>query len=307
MCQRKWDCRRGICLLALVACALLVASRAAAQNTRVADPQTVLENVLIAACGQKQADFARALTARNSEAFVHLTPAAQATLLKRFVLLDGAGEARAETGSDGNLNVSCVTAKVTTQMQIGKPDVRENLAYVPLLIKDVTDTNDASSHRVTMGLVREQGQWKLLSLGLLLLDLPSLGEEWDRAEMKSNEDSAVTHVKELADAIEAYRKTYTRLPDALSALGSDSKRVPKSEKAGLVSDDLAQGRKDGYAFRYVIVGANNSGAPAKYELAAIPMEYGRTGMRSFFRDTAGGLHAADRQGSVGSEVDPKID
>jgi hypothetical protein len=291
------------------ACALVAfaSPRCPAQSAAGGDPQTVLEHVLVAACGQKQTDFARSLTARNTEAFAHLTPAAQATLLKRFVLLDGVGEARAEAGSDGVLNVSCVTAKVTTLMQINKPDVRENLAYVPLVIKDATDANDASTHRVTMGFVREKGEWKLLSLGLLLLDLPTLGEEWDRAEMKSNEESAVAHVKELAGAIETYRKTYTRLPDALADLGPDAKGAPKSDKAGLVPEDLALGRKDGYAFRYVIVGANNSGAPAKYEIAAIPMQYGRTGTRSFFRDSAGGLHAADRQGSVGSEVDPKID
>ena len=299
---------RVSCLLLFAASAPLSASQGNAQSVSAAgDPQTVLENVLIAACGQKHTDFARSLTARNTEAFAHLTPAAQATLLKRFVLLDGVGEARTDVGSDGNRNVSCVTAKVTTLMQIGKPDVRENLAYVPLLIKDATDSNDASTHRVTMGMVRERGEWKLLSLGLLLLDLPTLGEEWDRAEMRSNEESALAHVKELAGAIEAYRKTYTRLPDALSALGPDAKGAAKSEKAGLVPEDLALGRKDGYAFRYVIVGANNSGAPAKYEIAAIPTEYGRTGTRSFFRDSAGRLHAADRQGSVGSEIDPKID
>jgi hypothetical protein len=294
--------------LALSACVLLLmGSRCSAQGAAGADPQKILQNVLIAACSQQHTEFARALTARNTEAFTHLTPAAQATLLKRFVLLDGVGEARADAGSDGNLNVSCVTPKVTTLMQIGKPDVRENLAYLPLTVKDATDTNDTNTHRVIMGMVRERGEWKLLSLGLLLLDLPTLGEEWDRAEMKSNEESALAHLKELGDAIEAYRKTYTRLPDALSALGPETKGAPKSDKAGLIGEELASGHKDGYAFRYVIVGANNSGAPAKYEIAAIPTNYGRTGTRSFFRDASGALHAADRQGAVGSQVDPRID
>jgi len=55
------------------------------------------------------------------------------------------------------------------------------------------------------------------------------------------------------------------------------------------------------------VGANNSGAPAKYELAAIPAEYGRSGNRSFFRDSSGTTHAADRQGALGSAADPKLE
>jgi hypothetical protein len=65
--------------------------------------------------------------------------------------------------------------------------------------------------------------------------------------------------------------------------------------------------KNGYAIRYVIVGASTLGAPAKYEVAATPLQYGRTGLRSFFRDSKGGLHAADRQGAVGSESDPKVE
>ena len=47
--------------------------------------------------------------------------------------------------------------------------------------------------------------------------------------------------------------------------------------AGLVDSDLANGMKNGYAIRYVIVGASTLGAPAKYELAATPLQYGRTG------------------------------
>ena len=79
------------------------------------------------------------------------------------------------------------------------------------------------------------------------------------------------------------------------------------EAAGLIDSDLSNGIKNGYAIRYVVVGASTLGAPAKYEVAATPLQYGRTGLRSFLRDSNGGLHAADRQGSVGSETDPKVE
>jgi hypothetical protein len=158
-----------------------------------------------------------------------------------------------------------------------------------------------------MGMVREGGQWKILSLGLLFLDLPSLEIEWDRAEIKANEQSAIASLKTLVEAIETYRKTYTRLPESLKALGPALKNGPKSDSAGLVDEGLAAGRKDGYSYRYVIVGANTSGAPAKYEVAAIPAEYGRSGLRSFFCDSAGQLHAGDHRGAVGSDLDPKLE
>ena len=271
------------------------------------EPALVLRDILMAACAQNSTQFGGNLTARNATAFGNMTPAAQTTLLKRFVLLDEAGNPRAEEDASGNLTVLCVTPDITTQLRIGKAEVRDNLAYLPLVVKDATDTTDAKARRVTMGLVRENDQWKLLSLGLLLLDLPTLGEEWDRAEIQGNEKSALTSMKELTAAIEKYRVTYTHLPQSLTELGPPEKGAPKMEQAGLIEAALASGRKDGYSFRYVIVGANDLGAPAKYELAAIPVDYGRTGTQSFFLDANGVLHGGDHQGGVGTSLDPKIE
>jgi hypothetical protein len=293
----------------LVFAALLfpLAATRAGQTEQGSEPAAVLREILIAACARDSKQFGGNLTSRNAAAFARMAPAAQATLLKRFVLLDKAGTPRSDSDEAGNLTVHCFTPEITTQMQIGKAEVRDNLAYLPLVVKDSTDTTDSNARSVTMGLVRENGQWKLLSLGVLLLDLPMLGEEWDRAEIQTNERSAVASMKELAAAIEKYRVTYTHLPQSLAELGPPTKGAPKSDQAGLVGTELAAGRKDGYSFRYVIVGANNLGAPAKYELAAIPAEYGRTGTRSFFRDASGVLHGSDRRGAVGTDLDPKIE
>ena len=296
----------GSCV-AFAALLLPAVNISAAQTAQESAPVTTLRDVLMAACSEDSKKFGAHLTSRNASAFAQMTPAAQAALLKRLVLLNDAGTPRAETGENGNLIVYCVTPEVTSQMEIGKPEVRDNLAYLPLLVKDATDAAGATAKRVTMGLVREGGQWKLLSLGVLLLDLPTLAEEWDKAEIQNNEKTAVASMKELAAAIEKYRVTYTHLPETLAELGPPPKGAPKAEQAGLVQADLASGRKDGYVFRYVIVGANDSGAPAKYQLASMPAEYGRTGVRSFFRDDSGTLHGADHQGAVGTQLDPKID
>ncbi len=295
--------------LSLLAASALLLSLvpAPARSQAAAEPASVLRDILMASCSQDTKRFGGFLTDRNAAAFGAMTPAAQTTLLKRFVLLDEAGKARAQTDGTGNLVVLCVTPGATTQLEIGKPEIRENVAYLRLVVKDVTDTTGANARRVVMGLVRENSQWKLLSLGLLLLDLPTLAEEWDRAEIQTNEKAAIACIEELAAAIEKYRVTYTHLPQALNDLGPPSKGEPKSDRAGLVDMQLASGRKDGYSFRYVIVGANDVGAPAIFELAAIPLEYGRTGNRSFLRDGKGALHAGDHQGAVGTLRDPKIE
>lgn len=270
-------------------------------------PGTALSNALAAACSQNQVEFIRFLTVRNKESFTRMTPPARVSLMKRFVLLDEPGKATVSANPSGRPIVRCETPGGTVEMQVGGADVRDNMAFLPLELHETTDSTGASARQINMGLVREEGEWKLLSLGVLLLDLPALEVEWDESEIEVTEKDALESVSIVADAIESFRKRYLRLPESLANLGSPARGKPNAEAAGLLDPDLAKGAKNGYMFRYVIVGANNVGAPAKYELSATPLRYGRTGRRSFFRDSNGGLHAADRQGAVGSETDPKAE
>ena len=270
-------------------------------------PAAALRDVLSAACSQSQNDFVRFLTVRNKESFSRLSAGSRVALMKRFVLLNEPGKAAVTTNPSGRPSVHCQTPEITTEMQIGGAEMHENLAFLPMELRGATDTTGANVRRVTMGLVRENGEWKLLSLGLLLLDLPSLEMEWDQAEIQPNERGAIEALKKIAEAVELYRKTYTRLPESLANLGPPLHGTASGQAAGLVDSDLALGMKNGYAFRYVIVGANSLGAQAKFALAATPLNYGRTGLRSFFRDAGGGLHGADREGALGNELDPRVE
>ncbi len=265
-------------------------------------PGTALKGVLSATCSQNQVEFVRFLTARNKEAFSRMSPPARVALMKRFVLLNEPGKPSATANPAGRPIVRCQTPEVTTEMQIGGAELRDNIAFLPMELRDSTGEN---VHQVVMGFVREDGEWKLLSLGLLLLDLPALEVEWDAAEIETTEGNAVESVNKVAGAIEAYRKKYSRLPESLANLGQPLHGAATGEAAGLLDSDLANGMKNGYNIRYVILGASTLGAPAKYELSATPLQYGRTGRRSFFRDSDGVLHAADRHGAVGNATDPK--
>jgi hypothetical protein len=280
-------------------------------------PAAALRDVLQAACSQDAADFSRYLTARSKQSFERLTPAARVALMKRFVLLNVPGKATASANPAGRPIVRCETPDVTTEMSIGGTDTRDNLAFLPMELRDVTDSTGANVHQITMGLVREDGQWRLLSIGVLLLDLPSLEVEWDAEEAEANEITALGNLRRLAEAVETYRRTYFRLPEALASLGPPPSRTSAKntqaktlaatrEHAGLLDEEFAAGNKDGYEFRIIIAGADTLGAPAKYQLSAIPSAYGRTGKRSFFRDSDGGWHAADHGGAVGSASDPLV-
>jgi hypothetical protein len=282
------------------------AEKPAAPIAASSGPTAALRDLLLAACSQSQGEFVRFLTARNKESFARLTPVARVSFMKRFVLLNEPGKATVTTNPAGRPTVRCETPDVTTEMQIGGAEIRDNLAFLPIELRDSADSTGDTLRRVTMGFVRENGEWKLLSLGVLFLDLPSLEAEWDQQEISPNESSALDALKKIAEAIETYRKLYTRLPESLSNLGPARAGQANGQAADLLDPDLASGMKNGYAFRYVIVGGSSLGAQAKFELSATPLTYGRTGMRSFFRDAGGALHAADHRGAVGSEIDPKI-
>ena len=269
-------------------------------------PIAALRDVLTAACSQSQNDFSRFLTARSKESFNRMAPAARVAFMKRFVLLNEPGTPSVTSNPSGRPIVRCDTPAGAAEIQIGGADTRDNVAFMPVDLRDATDTSSASAIQVNMGLVRENGDWKILSLGLVLLDLPSLELEWDSAEADKNEQAAIEALKDIAEAVEAYRHKFARLPDSLSSLGPPLHGAANAAAAGLVEADVAAGMKNGYSFRYVIVGASGLGAPAKFELAATPLTYGRTGHRSFFRDAAGTLRGADRHGAVGTSSDPRL-
>lgn len=299
----------------LLAAVFALATHAHAQNTSSASvaPRTpaggsiaALRDVLMAACAQNQNDFSRFLTARNQESFTHLTPAARVAFMKRFVLLNEPGKPSVENNPSGRPTVKCDTPAGAAEIKIGGADERDNVAFLPVELRDASDPSGNSAIDVNMGLVRENGAWKILSLGLVLLDLPSLELEWDSAEADKNEEAAIASLKQIADAVEAYRVKYTRLPESLTVLGPPLQGPATTNAAGLLDADLAAGMRDGYSFRYVVVGASVLGAPAKFQLSATPLSYGRTGHRSFFRDAEGTLRGADRHGAVGSETDPRL-
>ena len=283
------------------------AASSAAAASAPGGPASALSSVLAAACSQNQAEFTRFLTVRNQETFSRMTAAARVALMKRFVLLDEPGKATTSANPAGRPIVRCETPGATTEMQIGGADVRDNVAFLPLELRDVADSTGASARQINMGLVREEGQWKVLSLGVLLLDLPELEVEWDESEIDATEKDALQSLKAIANAIESYRGKYVHLPESLARLAPPQHGAPSINAAGLLDAELAKETKNGYTFRYVIVGGSDVGAPAKYELSATPLHYAQTGRRSFFRDSQGVLHAADHQGAVGSESDPKVE
>jgi hypothetical protein len=280
-----------------------------AQQQQIATPpENALSDALSAACRQDSPAFGNSLTAENAAAFRTLPSPQRTAMMKRFVLLEEPGRPLLTTSNAGQKIVRCESPSFTTEMRLGEAKVRENLAFIPM---EIPITGE-EPRTVTIGLVREGGNWKLLSVGLILLDVPAMAKQWAQADLEANEDAAIADLRSVAAAANTYRKAYGELPETLAALGPAPAGGVSPDAAGLLDAGLAAGEKDGYTFRYVIVPApdfapgEDSGKAVNFSIASSPKEYDKMGRRSFFLDSSGILRGADKKGGIADHADPRI-
>jgi hypothetical protein len=306
--MRAKPSRKSALTIVCVAAGLLSAIAAQTQQPTSPNPEVALSGALSAACRQDPAAFANFLTSDNATAYRALPAPQRTAFMKRFVLLEDPGRPLLSTSATGHPVVRCETPGISTEMRFGETRSRENLAFIPMEIPIPGE----APRSITFGLVREGGSWKVLSVGLILLDIPSMEKQWEQADMEAREEEAIAALRKLATALETYRRAYGKLPEALEPLGPAPKGGISPEAAGLIDADLSAGNKYGYAIRYRIVPAGgnlpeeDANQAAKFELAATPIEYGKTGHRSFFLDSGGILRGADKQGGVATSADPRI-
>ena len=273
----------------------------------ISDPAQALEDTLTAACRHDEAAFANHLTSGNAQAYGALTQEQRVALLKRFVLLEDPGKPLL-SALDGHKVLRCEAAGVTSEMRFGATEVRENLAFIPVSVPEGADTQS-----VRFGFVRESGQWKLLSVGLLLLDIPALGRQWEESDLQARERSAIAALRKVRSALKSYQRAYGNLPETLEQLGPPSQDGASPEAAGLLDSALAKGLAGGYRLRYAIVPASGEeneserNKAAGFSLAGTPVVYGKDGRRSFFLDSGGRLRGADKNGAVATANDPTVE
>lgn len=273
------------------------------------DPASALAATLTAACRRDEAAFALHLTSQTAALFRKLPESQRGTLMGRLAMLNTAGKVLLSSGPEGHAVVRCDAAGAITELRFGAPETSENLAFVP-----VTAHAADASRAVRFGLVREAGEWRLISVGLLLLDLPAMEQEWAESDVVASEVAAVAALHDIAEALDTYRRAFDRLPESLEQLGPAPKEGLSPDHAGLLDGPLAAGESGGYRFRYTIVPAGGSADESErdklagFALAASPIKYGQAGVgrRSFYLDSAGTLRGADKQGEVATSNEPEI-
>jgi len=283
---------------AFIVCTLVSCASARAQDGRETDPASALSSALTAACRGNETQFANYLTADNAPAFRALPRDQRSDLLKRFSLIDDPGKPLLSTDAQNHIVLRCEDPGRSVEFRFGEARVRENLAFIPVTVVD--------SQQAQFGLVRENGGWRILSLGLVLLDIPELSKQWAEQDVAEREDAIVAALHGFTDAIQRYKRAFGKLPDSLAQMGPAEPGQISPEQASLVSKELAAGAAGGYHFRYRVISTADPNNQT-FELAATPDDYGKTGRRSFFQDGAGRIHAADKHGAAATSDDPSLE
>jgi hypothetical protein len=288
----------ALLLAALFFAPALFAKSQSAAPPPIPDPTPALTAALSAACRQNPADFSNYLTDANAAAFRKLSSNDRVSIMERFVLLDTKGRPLLSNGLQGGQFFLCEAGDASQKFSLGAPRVHDHLAYIPV--------TTSSEQTIQFGLVREDGNWKLLSIGLLLIDIPQLQKEWAAQDLKANEQAVIDLLNGLSQAVIRYQDAFGRLPDTLAQLGPpENGQGVSPAAAGFIDSDIASGAKDGYEFRYRINTPTGSDTPA-FEIAAVPQQYGKTGKRSFLLDEHEHIHAADHRGAVATVDDPLV-
>jgi hypothetical protein len=290
----RWFATATIAAMLLPLCG----ARAFAQEGQPSPPSAALVDALSAACRGDAQEFAKNLTQESSSAFLALPVHERTEFLERFSLGDGPGHPLLSTSDANQPVVRCTTAGGTAEFRFGAARTQENLSFIPVAVVNGRNT--------TFGMVRENGGWRLLSLGLVLLDIPQLSRQWAEDALVQSEAAAIANLQTLAEAIDKYKQAYGKLPNSLAQLGPAPPHEISPDQASLVDEQLATGSEQGYQFRYRVITAQQGSAATAFEISAVPQEYGKTGRRSFLLDADGKIHAADRHGELATADDPVI-
>lgn len=294
---RKQSAGIAIPALILLIATLVPVARCAQSDQATADATATLTAVFTAACRANETDFANYLTADNAVAFRALPAAERTAFLKRFALADQPGKPLLSEDVQNHPVLRCESSGVTVEFRFGDARTRENLSFIPVAVTD--------GQKTEIGLVRERGGWRLLSLGLVLLDIPELSQQWAAQELTAREDAAMATLNTLSGALQKYLRVFGNLPETLAKLGPAPKDQISPDLASLVDADLAAGKSGGYEFRYRIA-PGPDGNDTRFELTASPIDYGKVGVRSFFMDIDGKIHGADKHGALATSDDPIV-
>jgi hypothetical protein len=293
----RWTLAIAACLSLTIPFAAPAARQVPSAPAAVPSASETLVNALSAACRQQIGEFAQYLPEESAEAYRNLPQIQQRELMRRLVAVRDAGKPLRSTSTDGAPVLRCSSPSETTELRMGHERVRGSLAFVSVTLP--------SGLSADFGLVREPGGWRLISLGLLMLNVSELAKQWAAQDTVAREQIAVDALRRIAAAAETYRRGFGYLPETLTQLGPAPKEGISPDAANLIDAELAAGTKNNYSFRYRVFNSSRE-ADARFEIIATPIHYGPGGKRSFYLDSSGVLRGGDKNGDMAGPDDPRL-
>ncbi len=128
-----------------------------------------------------------------------------------------------------------------------------------------------------------------LGVAALVIGAIVIPNTFDSHQRSANQASAVGSLRTLNTAEVTYASTYNRgFASSLTALGPQLAGKPEdAERAGLIDEVLASGRKSRYVFTYRVTASDDRGFPSAYTINADPVDAGMRGEGHFFSDQSG--------------------
>jgi len=160
-----------------------------------------------------------------------------------------------------------------------------------LVLLQAKEKESDKSHTFVVSMRLEEGEWRVTGAGgFQEMDFESEEFLSQFRRNSGHEDSqAAAFLRTLNTCMIAYASAYPTVgfPASLNALSSGENSEPSPEHAMLIGPLSVTGPlvKDGFEFHYNLIDPGNvEGHQGKYRITATPVEFGKTGTRSFFTD-----------------------
>jgi type IV pilus assembly protein PilA len=117
----------------------------------------------------------------------------------------------------------------------------------------------------------------LIAVAIIMILSAIVIGEMNQQLMMAHETAVVSEIKTIHTTEAQYFAQFGRYAATLAALGPHGTRPIGPEAAGLIPQNLADGKKSGYLFEL---------APTEdgYQVTAVPQKFGSSGRRSFYSD-----------------------
>jgi hypothetical protein len=153
---------------------------------------------------------------------------------------------------------------------------------------DEADDESSCTPCVTLWFLREQDGWRINRISndsQMYVDVERSVKEWQRPPLSANEYSAIGSLRTINTSQVTYASAYGNgfATELRHLSGPPNENESNAEQAMLLDSTFYDYPlvKSGYRFEYVQLSIN------EYQVVARPVEYGKTGKRSFFTDESG--------------------